>query len=1615
MNYQWIEITNARQNNLKNISLKIPRDALTVITGVSGSGKTSLAYDVINREGQTQFFVNLSAQASALLGKLQKPKVDAITGLTPTISIAQRTTQNNPRSTVGTLTEIYDSLRLLFARLGKSEINNLPINRSLFSFNSLQGACPNCQGLGLEDKISVELLLDNPNKTIREGCFRITNPDGYIIYSQVTMDALQEVCLANGFSVDIPWNELTKEQQNVVLNGSDKIKILYGKHTLESRMKWTGIKANPREKEFYKGILPVMNQILQRDRNPNILRFAKTQECSVCNGSRLNPKALSIKILNKTIYQFSELSLQNLKAELHIQKFNRNERAIAEPIIENIHRSIDKLELLGLEYLSLNRSASTLSGGEMQSIRLTNQLHSKLTHLTYIFDEPSIGLHPSVNKNVIYILKQLVSKGNTVIVVEHDAETIRHADWIVEIGPKAGKDGGQLLFSGTSKNFFTGNYQSLSKAYLNGTKKITFNHEGSASTDYFSLHNAGINNLKNLNVNFKKRALNVVTGISGSGKSSLIHQTLSPLIQGNYHLQLNAKGEPFLRNYEFNKLLIVEQSPIGKTARSTPATYTKVFDLMRDLFAKLPESKAKKFTKSSFSFNTIGGRCEHCEGAGTIEIGMHFLGNIESTCPVCLGQRFKPEILNIKYKDHSISDILRLTVDEAIEVFEFETKIQSYLQVLSKIGLGYVQLGQSSNTLSGGEAQRIRLASELVKENSNNQLFIFDEPTTGLHFQDIQNLMNVFSDLIQKGNTIIVIEHNEDLIALADHIIDLGPYSAEKGGQVVFEGCYQDLLNCKTSLTAKALLDSSTKMVENLKSNHHQSIVLKGVKTHNLKNIDAEISYGKHIVIVGKSGSGKSSLAFDTIYTEAQRSFTEHFPSYIQQFSRPQSQSKFESIQGLTPSIALKQNNKILDPRSTIGTLTGISNTLRLLYSRFGKAHCPLCKSLIEKDFCETCHIQLVDTKRASNYSYNQSEGACTTCKGLGEVLSSNLDLLVDKFDLSFSNGAFKNSKLLESYAHIHEKYMATLLAVGRQKGIDFQLPVQELSPEAIQIAMYGCDEEIFEVEWLYKTKTDEGIHHFKGPWIGFSGLLLDEYYRRYNNGKGQELLAYLTYKTCPTCAGQRLKPDLLNVFFNGQSIHDLSMMPFGDLLHFFENIKPIQGTEQVMSILKESLANLVNFKLEYLHLNRKSNSLSGGELQRVLLSSQIKGKLTGLTYVLDEPCTGLHPSDVKNIIENIQKLCLNGQTVISVEHHSEFIQSADEVIELGPKSGNEGGTVIFAGTSQNYLLTKTKIQYPNNIEFPEINLSEKIEIKGASVFNLKRIDLFFYKNTFNVLTGTSGSGKTTLCQQVLLKSFHRATNCKSVKGLQEFTELIWVDRNPIEQSSSSSLATYLGILDDIKALFTPLVKGTNLTPHHFSYNNKSGQCPDCKGQGFVKIKMDFLNDVEMTCDTCNGMRYQSEVLKIQWKEKNISELLSMTVKEANSFFEGQDKITKKLNLLETIGLDYLKIGQNSHEFSGGEAQRLKIVKRLIEAKKDKSLFIFDEASRGLHDSDLKFLLQIFDVLIEKGHTIIAIEHHPAIISKAKHINDLHQGEVVYQGSIEGLKNSKQSLTGKFL
>ena len=931
----YIKIKGAKENNLKNIDLEIPRDKLVVFTGLSGSGKSTLAFDTIYAEGQRRYVESLSSYARMFLGQMEKPDVELIEGLSPAISIDQKTTSHNPRSTVGTVTEIYDYFRLLFARVGVPhcpecgiEISrqtidqivdkvmafesgtkiliNAPVVRGkkgeysknfesykksgfarvmvdgivydlgeeikldknkkheisvvidrlivkegiekrlfdsietaikladglaqvqvvdgesylfstkyscpncgisieeveprLFSFNNPYGACPECSGLGYRNEINPDLVVKDKTLSLRQGAMTISgwNLDNGKM-ANLYFDALAK---RYNFSLDTPVKDLPQDVYDILLygNNGEILRLEYRTRTMSGSYE-----------SAWEGIIPNLERRYRETSSDytkmEIERYMTVSPCNTCHGKRLKKEALAIKINGKNISELTEMSVKNLYDFVDALEFDKTKTLIAQPIVKEIKTRLNFLIDVGLNYLTLSRSASTLSGGEAQRIRLATQIGSGLTGVVYILDEPSIGLHQRDNEKLIGTLKKLRDLGNTLIVVEHDEDTMRTADFIVDIGPKAGVHGGEIVATGTVEDIIN-QPRSITGDYLSGRRKIEV-PKNRLVPDGRCLRIVGAkqNNLKNIDVCFPVGLFTAVTGVSGSGKSSLINEILYPELASklNNAKMRTGKCDKVEGIEYFDKVIAIDQSPIGRTPRSNPATYTGVFSAIRDLFASTPDAKERGYKAGRFSFNVAGGRCENCEGDGMIKIEMHFLPDMYVPCEVCGGNRYNRETLQVKYKGKNIADVLNMTVDEACEFFEPIASIYNKIKTLKEVGLGYIKLGQSSTTLSGGEAQRVKLATELAKRSTGKTLYILDEPTTGLHNYDVDKLCKVLTKLKESGNTIVVIEHNLDVIKLADHIIDLGPEGGDNGGMVIATGSPEQVAQNPNSFTGKFL------------------------------------------------------------------------------------------------------------------------------------------------------------------------------------------------------------------------------------------------------------------------------------------------------------------------------------------------------------------------------------------------------------------------------------------------------------------------------------------------------------------------------------------------------------------------------------------------------------------------------------------------------------------------------------------------------------------------------------------------------------------------------------------------------------------------------------------
>ena len=1601
-----LSVRGASEHNLKAVDVNLPRGAITVVSGVSGSGKSSLAFDTICREAQRRYLETFSSYARQFLGRMARPAVRSITGLSPAIAVDQRTAIRNPRSTVGTLSGLHDDLRLLFARLG-APVDGVRLERRLFSFNSPHGACPACQGLGVEDRLDPELLVADPAKTIRQGALVITTPTGYVIYSQVTIDVLDQVCRAHGFDVDTPWRDLTDEQRAIVLNGSDRIRIPYGKHPLESRLRWSGITARPREEGVYKGVLPVMEQILKRSRNRNILRFVRSLPCRACGGMRLRPEALAVTFRGWHIGALSLLPVDDLGEFFRGLAFAAAEAPVGEPIRAGMLARIDLLSRLGLDHLTLDRLSTTLSGGEAQRLRLASQVGADLGGVLYVFDEPSIGLHAVEQDRLLDVMATLRDRGNTVLVVEHDEEAMRRADWLVDIGPGAGAHGGELLYSGPAADIVDrADRRSRTRAFLAGDEQVMVPSARRAGTGVLPLPQVVRHNLDHVDVEFLLGALNVITGVSGAGKSSLVEELVERLGRGR-------AGDG-----RITKIIEVDQSPIGRTPRSNPATYTGLSDIVRDLFAALPESGARGFGKGRFSFNVAGGRCEACQGAGVQRIGMHFLGQVDVVCDACGGRRFNDDTLEIAWHGRNIHDLLETTVEEAAGLLAGQPRAARILGTLSELGLGYLRLGQPSTTLSGGEAQRVKLAAELSRPGRGHTLYVLDEPTTGLHRADVSILLAALGRLVEQRHTVVVVEHQLDVIRSADRVIDLGPGGGRRGGKVVAVGTPEDIARCEASLTGAALRQSTPRpstpttqapapTTQPSESTSQSSVPTRfvGISTHNLRHVDVEFPANRLTVVTGVSGSGKSSLAFDTLYAEGRNRFTESFSAYARRFLEKTGDAEFERVSGLTPAVAIRQRAASRNPRSTVGTMTEIADYYRLMFARIGEGG-PVGQSRLTSTF----------------FSPNAEQGACPSCKGLGATSECDPEKLVTDPGRSLLAGAMDGHKTGRFYGDPDGRYVATLRAVGSALGIDYDMPWRDLDSRARDAAMRGTGDLELAVDWHYRRGTRTGVHRFRTKWIGLIGCVAEEYARKHADRRGAALEPLLHSVPCAACGGARLRPEALAVRVAGRTIADLLALSVTGSLEFFAGLDAgtlhgwrHEATADLRREVEARLSHLRDAGLGYLALDRPAPTLSSGEAQRVRLATEIGSGLTGITYVLDEPTAGLHARDTARLVGLLRSLRDGGNTVVVVEHDEDVIRAADHVIDVGPGAGDEGGRIVAAGppsaiadceesVTGRYLRAAaadagSAFDGAQARKDPAYTRSRQlrpgITVAGASLHNLRNLSAEIPAGGLIAVTGVSGSGKSTLVFDVLAPALSgdsgRAGGNAMVTAHEPFVRVVAADRDPLAGASSSMPATIVGIFDAIRDRFaaTDAAHAAGLKKRDFSPNVRGGRCERCEGVGRIRVSMDFLPDVWVPCDECGGRRFTPPVLACTVDGRSIADVLDLTVLEARTVFAASPAIRRPLDLLFEIGLGYLRLGQGADTLSGGERQRLLLATELVRESTGPTLFLFDEPTTGLHFQDVERLLAVFDWLVAAGHTVLVAEHHLDVIGAADWVIDL--------------------------
>jgi excinuclease ABC subunit A len=1792
-----IVVHGARQNNLKNLSLELPLNELIVVTGVSGSGKSSLVFDTLYAEGQRRYVETFSPYARQFLERMDKPKVDLIEGIPPAIAIDQVNPVRTSRSTVGTMTEINDHLKLLFARaatlycrvcqqpvrrddaasiaaallapaaalgdprllicfpvpvppsmpsakiraelerqgysrihseepalltviqdrlrLGASEPARLiqaleaalraghgrlsihavdgagvelrswrfsadlhcaqcdlhyqDATPALFSFNSPLGACECCRGFGRVIGIDYKLVVPDESKSLAEGAVRPFQTPSF----KECQDDLMRYARRRGIDVKAPWRTLPPEARQWVTEGEGpwNKKVWYG---IQRFFSWLESKA-------YKMHIRVL-----------LSKYRSYTECPQCHGARLKPDALLWRLppaeasaaRGANIHELMLLPIERCRDYFaHLALAPALGEAL-DLVLKELRSRLGYLCDVGLAYLTLDRQSRTLSGGEVQRINLTTALGTSLVNTLFVLDEPSIGLHPRDMGRVISVMHRLRDAGNSLLVVEHDPQMMREADRILDLGPGAGEHGGEIV-SYAAPAALMRDARSITGAWLAGRRRQPPLRASSAAlpaAGSLKLEGVSAHNLKDITLEVPLRRLVCLTGVSGSGKSTLVQEVLYPAIQ-------QAKGKSSATPLAFRGLLgaeqidevvLIDQAQIGRTTRSNPVSYVGAFDEIRALFAKTPDARLRRYSAGTFSFNGGTGRCPVCSGNGFEHIEMQFLSDVYLRCGECQGRRYRRETLEVRLagaggRDANIADVLDMTVTGAIEFFADRPRVLQRLKPLADVGLDYLRLGQPVPTLSGGEAQRLKLAGHLAEAAlaprrragtaqpaTRGKLLLFDEPTTGLHFEDIARLIGALRLLLEAGHSLLIIEHNLDLIRAADWLIELGPEGGERGGQIIASGTPDALAALGHSPTGQALAEAVTfepvaaRVAEPTAQLRRRApaaqISVRGAREHNLCNIDVDVPRDKFTVITGVSGSGKSTLAFDILFGEGQRRYLESLNAYARQFVQPAARPDLDSITGIPPTVAIEQRTSRGGLRSTVATLTEIYHFLRLLYVRVGTQYCPDCNVAITPQSAEAIAAQLLRQHRRQKVQLlapliARRKGIYTdlarwaAARGVKQLRVDGEFVPTEPFP-----------RLKRFVEHTIEMPVAELVIAENQasalhtaihSALDAGQGLLHVLTPSGRVAVYSsrrscpsCGRGFAEPDpRLLSFNSSAGwCTHCRGT--GLEGLELDEE----QSGEEERWMEPETdaRTSCSQCAGQRLNPVALSLKVAGRSISALTALSVSHMQRALERLKldarSLEIGRDALVEMRSRLDFLNRVGLGYLALDRPAPTLSGGEAQRIRLAAQLGSNLRGVCYVLDEPTIGLHPRDNAVLLDALEALAAARNTLVVVEHDEDTIRRADHVIDLGPGAGVRGGQVIAAGTAVSLQRSSSSVtgrylrqplMHPALPRRPVLGATPKLALGGINLHNLKNLDLKIPLHRLVVITGVSGSGKSSLARDVIYRNLHAAVadprrrpalvGLKRLAGQQLIDRVLEVDQTPIGRTPRSCPATYIGFWDDIRRLFAESdearVRGYSAS--RFSFNAGTGRCSDCEGQGQRTIEMSFLPDVKVRCDTCGGQRFNQATLEVRWRDRTISDVLEMNVETATEFFAAHPRIHRPLRLLGDVGLGYLTLGQPSPTLSGGEAQRIKLVSELsrlgggvrLRPLRNHTLFVLDEPTVGLHMADVEKLSAVLHQLVDAGHSVLIVEHNLDIMAEADWIIDLgpeagdQGGRLVAQGA----------------
>lgn len=1565
-NIQSIRLKGVRQNNLKGFDLDIPLGKLIVVTGLSGTGKSSLVFETLHAEGQRRYVETFSPYTRQFLEIMDRPQVDTIENIRPSIAIQQTNTVKTSRSTVGTMTELCDYFKVWFChvselfdpdtgkkiehdspqtiwkktlhlwpdatvtiafqvekpdsftweeiinsltkqgyskailhlgikdldQLTNTELNKIaslfivqdrlgidkenhsrfiesvttalhfgegevtlfsqegnplanfsehlhsktsgkhftPPTPANFSFNSPIGACPVCKGFGRVVEIDYNLVIPNHNLSIEQGAIRPFHGD---VFKECLKDLLKAAKKLN-IRTNVPWNSLTEKEKNLIIQGEPAYKN-NGRHPPKT---WYGIKGffDWLDTKRYKMHLRVL-----------AAKYRSYTTCPSCKGSRLKPEALLWKWKNKTLPELYAMSIQDL-LELMKLYHKKNDNPATELAVHSIITRLDYLVQVGLGYLTLDRTSRTLSGGEVERVNLTTCLGTSLVETLFILDEPSVGLHSRDIHQLVQVLRRLTSLGNTVVVVEHDESIMQAADQIIEIGPEPGSRGGNIVFQG-SVTAIQKDKKSKTGAYLSGALKIETPKKRRSCTIkplpyVLEFKQVSKNNLKNVDIKIPLNRFVCLAGVSGSGKSTLMNNVIyqgllteqgkmtedpaiieSIVFKNPQQKNIESKNErqkTTKSNIYISEVVLVDQSPLTKTPRSNPALYVETWDAIRQLFAQTKQALSSGMTASHFSFNSGNGRCDHCQGLGYEQVEMQFLSDVFVTCPVCEGSRFKQEVLAIKWKNKSITDILKLDIRQARELFWEYPKITHKLDALITIGLDYLTLGQPLNTLSGGESQRLKLVKYFTRLDAHQTptLLLLDEPTTGLHRDDVKRLIFVLQKLVEQGHSLVVIEHQLDVLKSADWIIELGPGAGSNGGKIVAEGT-PETIAAQSTETARFLnpaLKSSTasskaRLPAIIESNIQplNTVTLKGAREHNLKNISVTIPHNEITVLTGISGSGKSTLAFDIIFAEGQRRFMESISAYARQFIEQMPKPNIDQLTGIPPTVAIEQRVTRGTFKSTVATVTEVAQYLRLLYARIGIQYSPKTDAPV---IPLSPHALFNNLEQILDLKHNQSAEHLYLCAPVIQSRKGHHEPVANwarshGYSLLRVDGKIipvENFKRLDRYK---EHDIEIILAdFGKHSKPEKLSERRTLFEQALQLGNGACFIVIpnhpSKLHWFSTQRTD--------PATGEAFPELDPKHFSWNSSKGWcptckghgRIYEWITQsdqppvwyteeshgKPCPDCHGGRLNRVSSAVKLHLKDGKNISLPQLlqntaPDLIQILKTLKLDKRSQEIVKDLIPQIHERLDFMekvgLGYLTLNRSSNTLSGGEAQRIRLAAQLSSNLSGVLYVLDEPSIGLHVRDTHRLLESLQALKNKGNTLLVVEHDDDTMRQADHIIDLGPAAGVHGGEVLAEGPMASILkndrsLTgrylKHGITHPLQGFYREIpplkkqpakTFDEKwATITKTALRNLKKDTLYLPLQKLIVVCGISGAGKSTLIRDLLRPTIQFAIEKKS-------------------------------------------------------------------------------------------------------------------------------------------------------------------------------------------------------------------------------------------------------------